>query len=64
VPPEVVRYLKNLAYLDLSSNRLNTLPPDFLESWSHLAATPSRSSDLSPRRIVLGKFTSLWAFHI
>ncbi|XP_020042538.2 leucine-rich repeat, immunoglobulin-like domain and transmembrane domain-containing protein 3 [Castor canadensis] len=60
VPPEVVRYLKNLAYLDLSSNRLNTLPPDFLESWSHLAATPSRSSDLSPRRIVLGLQDNPW----
>lgn len=59
VPNEAGRYLKNLAYLDLSSNRLTTLPPDFIESWSHLARTPPRSPDLSPRRIILGKLTCL-----
>lgn len=64
VPNEVVRYLKNLVYLDLSSNRLTTLPPDFLESWSHLLTTSSRSPDLSPRRIILGKLRSLWASRV
>ena len=57
VPNEAVRYLKNLTYLDLSSNRLTTLPPDFLESWSHLVTASSRSLDLPPRRIILGKLT-------
>lgn len=64
VPNEAVRYLKNLAYLDLSSNRLTTLPPDFLDSWSHVLTTSTRSLDLSPRRIVLGKLASLCAFQI
>ena len=58
VPKEAVRYLKNLTYLDLSSNRLTTLPPDFLEGWSHLVTASSRSLDLPPRRIDLGKLTA------
>ncbi|XP_004626740.1 leucine-rich repeat, immunoglobulin-like domain and transmembrane domain-containing protein 3 [Octodon degus] len=60
VPNEAGRYLKNLAYLDLSSNRLTTLPPDFMESWSHLARTPPRSPELSPRRIILGLQDNPW----
>lgn len=62
VPKEAVRYLKNLTYLDLSSNRLTTLPPDFLESWSHLVTASSRSLDLPPRRIILGKLTASGLF--
>ncbi|XP_042557500.1 leucine-rich repeat, immunoglobulin-like domain and transmembrane domain-containing protein 3 [Dipodomys spectabilis] len=60
VPSEAIQNLKNLAYLDLSSNRLTTLPSDFLDSWSHLATVPSRSTDLAPRRIILGLQDNPW----
>lgn len=55
IPAEAARYLKNITYLDVSSNKLTTLPSDLLDIWPPFSEPVSRSTDLYPQRVILGK---------
>ncbi|KAA0717809.1 Leucine-rich repeat, immunoglobulin-like domain and transmembrane domain-containing protein 3 [Triplophysa tibetana] len=57
IPPLAARYLGNITYLDLSSNRLNTLPIDLIALWPLV----SLSETTSPQRsVVLGLQDNPW----
>ncbi|XP_073689689.1 leucine-rich repeat, immunoglobulin-like domain and transmembrane domain-containing protein 3b [Garra rufa] len=54
IPPLAARYLANVTYLDLSSNRLNTLPNDLTALW------PFSDSTQTQRSVVLGLQDNPW----
>ena len=53
IPPDAARYIKNITYLDLSSNKLMTLPQALISTWANLQAVPYFANDNS--KIILGK---------
>ncbi|KFQ26699.1 Leucine-rich repeat, immunoglobulin-like domain and transmembrane domain-containing protein 3, partial [Merops nubicus] len=61
-PADAGRYLRNLTYLDISSNKLTTLPSDLMDIWPPFSETVlSKNTDvLANQRVILGLQDNPW----
>nr|XP_009924187.1 PREDICTED: leucine-rich repeat, immunoglobulin-like domain and transmembrane domain-containing protein 3 [Haliaeetus albicilla] len=62
IPADAGRYLRNLTYLDISSNKLTTLPSDLMDIWPPFSeAVLSKNTDiLATQRVILGLQDNPW----
>ncbi|RXM96441.1 Leucine-rich repeat, immunoglobulin-like domain and transmembrane domain-containing protein 3 [Acipenser ruthenus] len=60
VPADAGRYLQNIKYLDISSNKLTTLPSDLIDIWPPFSASANIGTDSLPERVILGLQDNPW----